>query len=398
MSPHPAESQRAAPAPVADMTELLHKHRPVLRYDAQDPFRACAADTIAINPGNKLLDGRGKPIAVAADGAHPLSLELLKPGDKHAGERLDERGDERSIERDALRLQADERWCDRVYGRVLTRNGLTYLQYWFWFYYNPKDVAGRGRHEGDWEMIQLRLDGEEPCAVYAQHDHARKEAWDRVRRHPAPDGPQPVVYVAAESHASYFEDGTHPAFGRADNAYGDGPELSPQVKEFGDWSQWPGRWGNSRGVFAWIPWVRNPPAGRSPKSPGHQGAKWSDPAKFERDAAQNKPRKQSWLWRLGCKTYPPAPTILDARFSGTSVMVDYQLQGRFLRRRARHLLLSVHSPDARGDVLARRSLVNAPRRGTATLELSHPPSRAVLLASSFNRRRQRSDIVSRELI
>jgi len=248
-------------------------------------------------------------------------------------------------------------------------------------------------------MIQLRLEGELPkCVVYAQHDHAYKEAWDRIRRHPAPDGTHPVVYVAAESHASYFEDGTHPAFGRADNAYGDGPEVLPRLEHFEGWESWPGRWGNSKGVFAWVPWVRNAPAGTSPKSPGHQQPKWEDPARFEREAKDNTHKEERWLWRLGMKTYPLHPEITDARISDTRVTVRYRLRGGlFRRRRARHVLVSVNAPDARGDVLGRRSLVNAPSEGITEVDLVRAPKRAIVLVSAFNRRRQRSKIASREL-
>jgi hypothetical protein len=384
---------------VAERSELLERHRPQLRYDSQDPFRACSASTIVANPGNKLFDRHGEPIAVVGDPDRPLDLHLLLDDPDREGERLDEIGDEGEILRDAVHLQADERYGDRVYGRAIETGGTTYLQYWFWFYYNPKDFAGRGRHEGDWEMIQLRLEGDSPaCAVYAQHDHARKEGWDRVQTHPAPNGPHPVVYVAAESHASYFEDGTHPAFGRADNAYGDGPEVLPELEELEEWASWPGRWGNSRGIFSWVPFVRRPPAGRSPKSPGHQGPKWHDPAKFERGAKDSTHKEDSWLWKRGTKTYPLEPEILDASLSGTKVNVRYRMRGGLIRRRAPFLLVSVNAPDRRGDVLGRRSLVNPGREGSTEVELVREPDGAVVLMSAFNRRRQRSEVACRELV
>jgi hypothetical protein len=381
------------------MSELLERHRPLLRYDSQDPFCACSALTIVENPHNKLLDKRGDPIAVAGDPDRALSLKLLNDSPHRAGERLDEVGDEGEIQRDAMHLQGNPLYSDRVYGKAVERGAMTYLQYWFWFYYNPKDVAGRGRHEGDWEMIQLKLEGEQPkCVVYAQHDHARKEDWERVRRHPAPDGTHPVVYVAAESHASYFEDGTHPAFGRADNAYGDGREVLPKLEHFQEWARWPGRWGNSKGIFAWVPIVRVPPVGRSPKSPGHQNPKWADPLKFEMEAKDHTHREERFLWRRGAKTYPLQPEIVDARLSDTHVSVRYRMRSGFLRRRARHVLVSVNAPDERGDVLGRLSLVNAPAEGSVEIDLLRVPDRAVVLASAFNRRRQRSEIARLELV
>ena len=85
--------------------------------------------------------------------------------------------------------------------------GRDWLQYWFWLYYNPKNLFGFGKHEGDWEMIQIGLgsDGEPELLAYAQHDsgEARKATeGEWVERD---GGRHPVVYVSPLSHASYFE-------------------------------------------------------------------------------------------------------------------------------------------------------------------------------------------------
>ncbi|HZI91414.1 MAG TPA: hypothetical protein VFD31_07290, partial [Thermoleophilaceae bacterium] len=155
-----------------------------------------------------------------------------------------------------------------------------------------------------------------------------------------------------------------------------------------------GRWGNSKGVFAWVPFVKNPPAGNSPKSPGHQGAKWGDPVAFEREAKDNTGKEQRWLWKRGTKTYPLEPEILEARLSApTRVTVRYRIKGRFLRK-PRHLLVSVNAPDERGDLLGRTSMRKPPKQGVAEVDLAAPPGPAVVLASTFNRARQRSSVAS----
>jgi hypothetical protein len=286
-----------------------------------------------------------------------------------------------------VRMQGKPRYADRTYWRFRQDGDTTYLQYWFWLYYNPKDVAGRGRHEGDWEMIQIRLENERPaCAVYAQHAHATKLSWDRVER----DGTHPVVYVAAESHASYFEEGTHPAFGRADNAYGDGPHVMPELEEFGPWAEWPGRWGNSKGVLWWLPITAlRPPAGKSPESPGHQETKWCYPAKFEEEARDHKPKKKRVLWRIGDKTYPLKPEIVEARLAGDRAFVRFRAPSQALRHRTRHVLITVN---ADGEVLGRCALRNADAEGEVQIPLVRAPERAEVLLSGFNRRRQRSEI------
>jgi hypothetical protein len=379
---------------MADPATLLERHRPCLRYDSQDPYRACSALTMVENPGNKLVDRRDRILAAVGDAARKLGLGSLGAGEDRTGERLDAAGDEREILKDAVRMQGNPRYADRTYWRCKQVGDTTYLQYWFWLYYNPKDVAGRGRHEGDWEMIQLRLEGENPvCAVYAQHDHATKLDWERVRRSPGGNGPHPVVYVAAESHASYFEDGTHPAFGRADNAYGDGPEVMPALEEFGSWAEWPGRWGNSKGVLWWLPIARwRPPAGKSPEGPGHQETKWLDPAKFEQEAREFTPLKERRLWKLGVRTYPLKPEIVEARLTGDRAIVSYRAHNKFPLRRTQHLLITV---DADGDVLGRCALRNVAREGQVTVPLIRAPDRAVVLLSAFNRRRQRSEVESK---
>jgi hypothetical protein len=380
---------------MADPATLLRRHRPVLRYDSQDPYRACSALTIVENPGNRLVDRKGGLLAAVGDAVTALVLDSLGAGDGRTGERLDEGGDDERILKDALRMQRKPNYADRAYWRYKEDGDTAWLQYWFWLYYNPKDVLGRGRHEGDWEMIQIRLERERPvCAVYAQHAHATKLRWEDIERKRDEEGMHPVVYVAAESHASYFESGTHPAFGRSDNAYGDGPEVKPELEEFGPWADWPGRWGNSTGIFSWLPaFLWDPPAGKSPESPGLQRTKWLDPAKFEDEAKDHKPKHESLLWRLGKRSYPLKPEILEARLDGDRAVVRYRTRSRFLRRRSRHLLITVDTPD--GDVIGRRAVRNASEEGEVEIPLMETPERASVLATTFNRRRQRS-VVERE--
>jgi hypothetical protein len=381
---------------MADQATLLERHRPQLRYDSQDPYRACSALTIVENPGNKLVDSRDRLLAAVGHAAKELALGRLGGGDDRKGERLDEGGSEREILEHAVRMQGEDRYKDRTYWRFKQDGDTTYLQYWFWLYYNPKDVAGRGRHEGDWEMIQVRLEKERPvCVVYAQHAHATKLSWDRVQHH-GNEGTHPIVYVAAESHASYFEAGTHPAFGRADNAYGDGPRIVPELEEFGPWAEWPGRWGNSKGVLWWLPIARfRPPAGKSPESPGHQETKWLDPAKFEQEAKDHKPKEKRRLWKLGRKTYPMKPEIVEARLAGDRAFVRYRAPSRFLRRRTQHLLITVNVD---GEVVGRCALRNVSPEGEVQIPLVTAPERAEVLLSGFNRRRQRSEVASKEVV
>ena len=117
---------------------------------------------------------------------------------------------------------------NRMYGHAVEAGGHLWLQYWFFYFYNDYNLAlGIGLHEGDWEMIQLRIhDGAPDLAVYAQHRQAEKRPWAQVGKVPG-DPNRPMVYVARGSHASYFEPGFHQTEAWYDLA--DGKRNSPRT-------------------------------------------------------------------------------------------------------------------------------------------------------------------------
>ena len=93
-----------------------------------------------------------------------LSLNYLGPSypsgiAASTSDRIDEANDDRSG--DAQRMHAMPKYANRIYGRsVPLQDGGTLLQYWFFYYNNPKTFVTIGDHEGDWEMIQVRLSAE----------------------------------------------------------------------------------------------------------------------------------------------------------------------------------------------------------------------------------------------
>jgi hypothetical protein len=370
--------------------ELLRRHRPLLRYDRQYDYRAASALTIVTNPGNLLRTADGEVIARAGSGESPaLSLELLTS----YPEELEPREDDCLSEApdflgDARRMERDERLGGRLYGRAVDDGGLTWLQYWFWLYYNPKNLFGFGKHEGDWEMVQVGLDGggEPRLATYAQHDTGEARAWDELELVRDAEGVHPVVYVAPLSHASYFESGTHPYPVGIDHPYGDGPQALLPLDSFGPWAEWPGRWGNTERVI-----LRT--IGNGPRSPTHQEPKWSSPAAFHRRCRRRRLRALigRLLHGLGRATFPLAPEI-EAGLEGETAVIDYRLrQARF--RRARHLFLTVHDGDR---VVASRVVRDAPASGHELVRLPYGPDRFAVWATSFNRLRQRSDLARDE--
>ncbi len=172
---------------------------------------------------------------------------------------------------------------DVVYGRVARQAGRAYLQYWFFSRYNAQDrgIVRTGRHEGDWEFAQLRIDGSgRPVrAITAQHKWAAACAWGDVTVRA--DG-HPVFYVANGSHATYVARGEHgrPWPDPDDEAGGDGRVVLPRLVVLEDqtWLAYRGRWGGTPG--SWVPASSPSPAG-----PRFQGdGRWDRPADYERSA------------------------------------------------------------------------------------------------------------------
>ena len=74
---------------------------------------------------------------------------------------------------------------DVVYGRVVRDAGRTWLQYWLFSRYNTQDrgIVRTGRHEGDWEFVQIGLDADERprLITLAQHSWAESCAFRGAR-------------------------------------------------------------------------------------------------------------------------------------------------------------------------------------------------------------------------
>jgi hypothetical protein len=109
-----------------------------------------------------------------------------------------------------------------------------------------------GRHEGDWEVVQIRRDG--TVGVYAQHAWAERCST-----------PRPVVYVANGSHAAYFTPGVHdrPWPDPNDYARGDGKRIRPPLvritRNSPSWMRKSTRWGRTRA--GWFPGEQSSPLG-----------------------------------------------------------------------------------------------------------------------------------------
>ncbi len=298
-----------------DELALLERHKPRLHFDPQYDYRLLAADSAVDNAGNLLRRRDGEVIA-RSGGEPPLSLQTLLdyPGnlEPHTDDCISMAPD---YPGDARRMETEEAHKGRIYGRVAERpGGGKWLQYWFWLYYNPKNLFGFGKHEGDWEMIQVGLgaDGEPEAAAYAQHDSGEARPWGEPDLDLVPGDPQrPLVYVAPLSHASYFKPGTHVYLLGIDHPFEDGPARELPVVPFGPWVYWLGKWGNTERTIA-----RR--IGGGPSSPAHQGVKWSDPEGWHRRMRYRRLRVAigEVFHRLGKLTFPREPEVDVGRERG----------------------------------------------------------------------------------
>ncbi|HET9740040.1 MAG TPA: Vps62-related protein [Solirubrobacteraceae bacterium] len=204
-----------------------------------------------------------------------------------------------------------------VYERSVGR----WRQWWLAFARNDQDrgIVRTGRHAGDWEMVQIRLDaaGVPVEAVFAQHSGAERCPWREVETR----GGRPVIYLASGSHAAYFRPGVRDRMwpDPNDEADGRGAVVAPPVRPLGAWSRWPGRWGGARA--GWVPGEMD-----SPRGPRFQPqGRWSDPGAWARSA------RPCTMGRCDARGECDGPEMLVS--VGAPVLVVVLLGGWWWRRR-----------------------------------------------------------------
>ncbi len=157
------------------------------------------------------------------------------------------------------------------------------IQYWLWWYFNDWNNL----HEGDWEVVQVVFDADsiegalasEPIR-YAYAQHGGGELADPGARKLRISDGHPVIYPAAGSHATHYEQELYLGWGEngtgfgCDNSRPPGTEEPLEVvvvpndpdpnSEFG-WATFGGRWGERQ------PWEFN-----GPRSP-NLTRRWADP-------------------------------------------------------------------------------------------------------------------------
>ena len=222
-----------------------------------------------------------------------------------------------------------------VYAHVAKEAGKPGLavQYWYYYYFNDFN----NKHEGDWEMIQLRFDADtveaalrqEPVEVaFAQHDSGELAAWTDPKLEK--EGLHPVTYPSRGSHASYFGPATWIGWGEQKSGFGCDDTLAPStrvqpevrlitgdVSGPGDpaaWTAFTGRWG------ARDAWVFDGPTGPNAKP------RWTEPMSWMEGL-----RRDS-LAVTGTQMLGPAPTevFCDLATNGSEIFALGTLQPAWL--------------------------------------------------------------------
>ena len=325
---------------MSEHDDLLKRFRPALRYDSNEQFFADSAAQYTDIPGMTLRRGQTVMAAAQPTGSQAqLSLDFLGPktyADGTPVEKVDTigvRGKDYRKQYVALRISHAD-LNNRMYGRAIEVNGRLWLQYWLWYYYNDYQLAlGFGTHEGDWELVALRMHEDEPdVAVYAQHRYGEKRVWPQVER--LPDEPdRPVVYVARGSHASYYEAGFHQTEAFYDVADGKRPAPDLELEIVGDttheWLRWPGRWGDTVPREKKLDLDQNSPTGPGTKK------HWRNPDALLDNAVAP-------VRRDG----PKAPDVGVRRGRGDRLEVAYDFSARKIAPRA--LVVTVNSRNEKG--------------------------------------------------
>jgi hypothetical protein len=408
------------------MNALLQRYTPVLRFDTQELYFADSAAMMTdnfVNTGNKkttytnsLVAGSdGTTLAKAINtGATKLSLTYLVsrfsglayPGwpTRFPGDNDHLQENQATVQTDAQRMDALTQYQNHAYGHAIydAQTGRWWLQYWFFYYYNQTgNIAGIDLHQGDWEMVQLRLDSNAypDQTTYAQHNEAEACPWSAIGKTTSATGDEsPIVYVANGSHASYYAAGDSAVAGgnSIDDHFGQGRTEVPSIEQIDtntpSWVGWPGIWGGTGGT--------------SPRGPqwGDHAAEWSDPQSLENTAficqlpyPQARRKYGTGVRDRGLivrpQAGPPAPKVTAHRV-GARVRVRFAFRGTLPRgdRRPRSILLTVHPVGRKIGPTGGYYRVRG-RSGTAFLPVPVGNGPYRLIASSYGRKGIRSRLV-----
>lgn len=248
-----APSQAASPLSDSERLELAERYAPVLQYVKGEP--CYPVDVEYYLQSCSLYQVMDDAAYLVTDYPTIPQLAQLTSDDYFLDNRLGGVDDDNIIK---AYQENRSQLGYTVYFHIDNDGQNTYVQYWMFYVFNPGSVNS---HQGDWEMVQVILDGDhEPVGTtYSQHHSGVDAGWSEVLTR---DGSHPMVYVALGSHASYYryyqgriqgmdtcgEDGL--ALGSSDYGLieirGDVPGGDPDTS----WVWYGGRWGVIPDVLA----------------------------------------------------------------------------------------------------------------------------------------------------
>jgi hypothetical protein len=326
-----AGSAVAAPSP---QQKLIEAYSPVVMVrDQEDPPCDTAeeqysppttVDLVLGNPEVTLVHHVGdRDVAVREA---PTAADIAGLGDDYY---LDLPGDPLSAHcdyaEDFAALKTAGRAPAITYAHIATQpdhSGLV-VQYWFFYYFNQFNDL----HEGDWEGMQIAFDESDPAAALSegpseialfQHAGGERGDWDdqKVQK----DGTHPIVYPAAGSHATFYDDAIYIEHGEKGSGVGcdntsepldrvdPTPVLvptDPPARSRFQWLTYLGHWGEREKGF------NNGPQGPVTKS------QWLEPFTWMDDIRETSPRLPG-----GAILGPAAATAFCGAIAGISDLIN----------------------------------------------------------------------------
>jgi hypothetical protein len=334
-----AATGAAAAAPTPDEENLVRTYAPILELRAQeDPTDPCDpteeqynpptwVEAVLGNPRVKLVhhvDGRDVVVKTAPTASDIAGLNedyyLDLPGDPlEAG---------CTYAKDYANLKANSRAPAITYAHIARETGHSGLvvQYFFFYYFNQfNDV-----HEGDWEGMQIAFDADTPAQALAdgpseialfQHGGGEWADWDAAKVQKENDT-HPIVYPAAGSHATFYDDAIYIENGQNGSGVGCDnsskpltrtepepvivPTHAPPGAQF-EWLSYLGHWGQREKGF------NIGPQGPVTKS------QWLEPFTWMDGVRQGSPRLPG-----GTILGPAASTAFCGAIAGVSEFINLQ--------------------------------------------------------------------------
>jgi hypothetical protein len=195
-------------------------------------------DTVLGNPKVELthyVAGKDEPVQNG-----PTASDVAGLGDDYyldlPGDPLDVKCPEKgSYAKDFQALRNDGKAPAVTYTHLAQEPGHSGLviQYFFFYYFNQfNDV-----HEGDWEGMQIAFDADTPAGALEegpsqialfQHAGGERADWDDTKVQK--DGTHPIVYPAAGSHATFYDDAVYIQNGQNGSGVGCDNTSEPLIR------------------------------------------------------------------------------------------------------------------------------------------------------------------------